>query len=462
MSNRHDTERPSLRSRFNDWAVIVAQSLAAVSAAAISLPPGYDALIGVAAGMAASKFWERFEAPAFVNRNHQPQTLYEVPWNEGVLVVQPRHHLHINWARPWRLRDETVDRLYRLHGYFATPDLADQYCQNASKVGVGRRLIVNEPEPLLRYMTHETVLQARLKFATTDPIDFVPQSAWSVHRHPDDASRFVASRQVLTSRGVRWEFCPRPPEGVDDTYLLKQDLSQRQDKFLDARQTDQSLDPMTETITRAWRAQSAPWRAISLDADDPRKARHWVAAQVGSAGRIEAWDPEPPNTVSTLEALQQRLSPWLAPQSAPTPAADPASIEIAQRIWQRQVWSVTGLPLGHPVMVRADHPFIRAVDVPATDDAMWRVVPQTVGDQVRWCAVRLRLAQDGNFVVQTLQRAEDSGRIWLTDTPDRLADAVALTAEPVRVVDAGVPTLLHRKPSAARIAVPDVGMDLPF
>lgn len=245
MPKAFPREEPDKRSRFNRIIQYGLTLSTAVAPTLLQLPhdPMAQSVLGVVAGGAVLVAYDRIYAQAFVNWNHQPQALYEIPWRDGVLVVQPRHHLALNPYRPWRgrLRNESIDDLYTVHGHFATKELADQYCQNA-KVGVGTFVHPERAVGLQRTIA-KAQAYAKETFKNIRPTDVVPQSSWRTIALPDDSGRYGAYRYVLTNRGPRIEFSPAPPAGAEDTAALKERLKPQRDAHLDARVLDDGLEP---------------------------------------------------------------------------------------------------------------------------------------------------------------------------------------------------------------------------
>lgn len=229
-----EPERPSSQSRFNRVATQIIEVGTALTVATLSSNPWISTMVGTLATTGMIYGWTRFYAGVFVNRNHQPQTLYTVPWQDGVLVTQPVHHLELNPWRWWRgrYRDTITDQVYLLHGYFATETLAMQYCQNVMKVGVPIALSDAESDPTLRALVKHTIQEAGRQVKdpqVKDPLRITsePMMPWNVSALPTDPHQYCAYRQVLTSDGPRWEFFPDPPPGYVDTAALKSQLASR-------------------------------------------------------------------------------------------------------------------------------------------------------------------------------------------------------------------------------------------
>lgn len=311
--------------------------------------------------------YDKVYAAAFVNRNHQPQRLYEIPWQDGVLVVQPRHHLALNPYRPWRLmmRDERVDALYLVHGYFANEPLAEQYCRNVFRVGGGIRLDpTRDRDTGFSHLIEESIEKAEQQFRQNRPTELVAKDSWMTGAIPDDATRYCAFRQVLTTMGTRVEFFPPPPSGVSDTAKLKRMLKPQLDPHLDARQLDQPMDGLPDVFRQAWHAQAAPWTLVEVAPDC------WTSAQVGQDGRVLQWTPAPPNTAAAERVLES-LRPLLPPRAPdPPPAENP---ELATQ-WRTAVFNeqANGVRLAQ---VGWDHPLVAALPLTPKSPAAWGVVP---------------------------------------------------------------------------------------
>lgn len=396
-------EKPSRDSSFNRLAKFTLTVGAAFWPLLLPINPWTQTEIGLAVGLAFAAAYDRIYAAMFVNRNHQPQTLYEIPWRDGVLVVQPRHQLHINPYRWWRLRlrDEMTDRLYAIHGYFATPALADQYCQNASRAGVGRWIDPADPNPHLRKIAAEAE-RVMTTHPPSQPERRVPRTPWTIHSAPDDSVQYVAARSVLTVDGPRWEFLPTPPGRFHDTAVLKAHLLTPVSSSLDHRRLDSPLEPMPLATVRAWHRQAAPWQLVPLDPAHDR----WVAVQTAPDGSVRAWEPPVPQT-RARDDLVTALLPDLAPGTSAIPdTPDPAG--WAQR-WRQAAWQAApGGPVWH---VPVTHPWVRQHVAPTSASATWHVVPLGAG----WGAVQVQPA--GEHVSLRLWTLPEQPRVPVT-APD--------------------------------------------
>lgn len=378
--SRIPQEHPSSASRFNQMAKFTLSAFATLLPSAWFSDPIMQTAVGSAMAAGVLALYDRIYAAAFVNRNHQPQVLYEMPWREGVLVVQARHHLRLNPYRPWRLRfrDEMAGELYTIHGYFATRALADQYCQNASKMGIGRYFDAQDPHPMLRRLADAVDRAANQRYAELAPQALVPQSAWTVHG-ASQGTGYFASRRLLTRDGPRWQFFPPPSQTLADTALLKRHLTDFQDAFLDRRNWDATLDPLPQDAVRAWRRQAGPWQLVPLDPAHDR----WVAVQTGPDGAVRAWEPPVPQTrarADVVAALLPDLAPGLTTVEI---TADPAG--WGDR-WRQAAWRTA--PNGPAWRVPVTHPWVRQhVTAPRAPDT-WHVVPWDGG----WGAVQVQPA----------------------------------------------------------------------
>lgn len=408
-------EKPSLHSRFNKISKFVLASAADYGPSLLPIHPDAQIAVAIIGTSVVLAGWDRFYAAVFVNRNHQPQSLYTLPWDDGVLVVQPRHHLAVNPYRPWRLRmrDERLDSLYMVHGYFSTQALADQYCQNVSKVGVGHALNPDaDKDTGFRQLIVESEAQAGRQFKQILPDKKVPQSAWVISTIPDDATRYCAFRSVLTTTGPRVEFVPPPPGGLLDTLAVKRMLKPQLDPHLDKRQLDQSMDGLPEALRQTWRAQAAPWSLIEVGPD------RWTSVQLDAAGQAIGRKPAPPDTVS-VDTLLARLRPLLAP-SAPDPAVTDDAQQVA--LWRAAAWQARPNPLKPLGHMPWDHPLAQAAGLSAdSHEAVWCVSPHPHQPE-RFLAVRLQPSPTGVALAGLMDPLHPE-RLWV-DNPPVLADTL--------------------------------------
>ena len=300
-----------------------------------------------------------------------------------------------------------TDSVYRTHGYFATQELANQYCQNSSKVGGSRQLTNDETHPVFLRLMDNARREAGTYFSGSDSLTVqVPYSAWSVHHHPDEPGLFTASRQVVTLQGLRWEFYPDVPQGRTDTRGLKLKLREHLDKFLDARQTDQSLEGMSVEQLRAWRAQAAPWSLMEIEPD------RWTSVQLNAAGQAIDRKPSPPDTVS-VDTLLARLRPLLAPG-----APDPATTDDAQQVarWRASAWQACPNPLKSLGHMPWDHPLAQTAGLsPDSHEAVWCVSPHPHKPE-RFLAVRLQPSPTGVSLAGLMDPLHPE-RLWVDNPP---------------------------------------------
>lgn len=443
-------ERPSLHSRANHVATTILAYGVVVMASPGSTNPWVQAAISAALAGGVTMGWNSLSAAAFINRNQQPQTLYEIPWNEGVIVAQPRHQLELNPWRRWRgyLRDTMTDHLYTIHGYFANRELADQYCQNVSKVGNGLWVDRSENDPALRTMVQTALHQADAQFTMHNRQPAVPLTTWNISHLPDIRAKYCAYRQVLTDEGARWEFYPRPPQGLSDTARLKKEIRPYR-SVLDQRHVDSSLQSMSNTVREAWNSQTASWHMIPVDTTDPARAHSWVALHLSSDDKpsVIAWVPEPPKTLSRHDLWHQ-----LAPQLGPLAIEPGMPLDVAawQTAWACSAVALQGLPMTPAIMVSLDHPIVQATGFSSEySETMRCVVPQFVRNQKRWLGLELSSAVAGAVAVRALQRIDKPSTLWISHDPMVLQSVLQATpqADFVPIHQTAPPIITDHSPS---------------
>lgn len=433
-------ERPSVASRANAVAQLIVSTGAGWLAESV-FPPNATgigvklaaAALGTGVGVAAVVGWNRLYAPLFVNLNHQAdQRLYIVPWEEGYVVAQPRHRWQFTPGTHWRqMRDIETPHLYSLAGYVATEPLAQELCRNRS----GEWGTVLTPPGAMagqRQFIQDVVEAARARYGTRPPREMVELQHWDIARIPAPSDshhpeRYVAVRRVMTRDGPRWEFYPQPPRSDGDTSHLKSALETiaTNHSRLDSRVLDPALvDALTSDQRKAWTMQSGSWTTVSLDPDSAHSTR-WCGVQRDDHGRITQWEPSPPDTFASSSAVDQHVRRWLAP-GAPRPletvCADESDL-VAQ--WYAQVVATTGLSLAPAQPIAPQHPLVAMLHVtyPA-EGPQWRIVSQVTEHGARWMA--LCVYRDATTVrVAPVMTPGDATKIWLTDSPTPLRQAVA-------------------------------------
>ena len=415
----NDGERPSYDSRFNQVIKFLLSVGMTYGATALHIPPALQNAVGIAGIATILTGYDRLYAALFVNRNHQPQILYEVPWRDGVAVIQPRHRLRWNPYHWWRgrLRDVRLNTVYRVHDVFANRELADQYCQN-TRVGRGIFLPADESDPSFRSLiTHALPIMAQ-QFSECPLQTAVPENPWSVAQVEPGA--YIGFRRVLTVAGSRWQFFPTPPESVSDTAVLKDRLQQSHlaDPHLDRRRLDEGLEGLPSEIRQAWHAQSVAWTLVPMDTT----VDHWVAKSVAADGTVE-WTPPIPETMSRA-VLLTRLRANAAPgQADPAISADP----VADRyLWQETVWQTLSPPTQAVGVWPWTHPVaIQYRTLSSVTSRLWTLVPDRDHPQ-DWVAVTFA-PQAAGLQAHVLRDPHHPQQLWRGRDPEKMANLLHQT-----------------------------------
>ncbi len=458
-----DADRPSSDSLANRFIKFGLTASVTLGSSWLPIPPVWQNTLGIAAVAAILKGYDRVYAAAFVNRNHQPQILYEIPWQDGIVVVQPRHRLEWNEYHPWRLRlrDVRTDEVYRLRGYFANTALADQYCQNR-KVGRGILLPPDESDPVFGQLIHNALTLIPQQFAHRFPRRVVPENPWLIARVEPQA--YVALHRVLTPEGSRWEFYPRPPASLPDTVRLKEQLQEQglRDPQLDRRRLDEGLEGLPPTARQAWQRQSVSWTLVPINPTH----NAWVAKSVAPDGSV-AWYPPVPKTLSQT-ALLTDLRPDLAPNQADPPVS-PDAHNFA--LWHQAVWHTRNfptqaageLPWSHPLAANLRHTV-------SSQKRTWMVVPVpsdpnqlTPSRSQQWMALGL-IPKTRGLVLEVLRDPVHPQHIWCAPTAAAMQDTVTRIWPQDSVVSNSNPFPWQDvvKPSSPAPARPSMKISRPF
>ena len=177
--------------------------------------PLENLVIGTGTGILAAHIWDQKISPLFVNLNHQPaQRLYIMPWRQGYVVAQPRHHWEDNPQHRSTIRDAEIPGLYRLGGYVTTEALAQELCRNLSgEWGTVLNTTFSLSLSQRRFVTAAT-RQAQQQYAAQKPDSTIAVTHWDIARLSPDLSPvmgYVAVQRVVTEDGPAWLFEPPPP-----------------------------------------------------------------------------------------------------------------------------------------------------------------------------------------------------------------------------------------------------------
>ena len=415
----NDGERPSYDSRFNQVLKFLLSAGMTYGATALHISPAMQNAVGIAGITVVLTGYDRLYAALFVNRNHQPQILYEVPWRDGVAVVQPRHRLRWNPYHWWRgrLRDVRLDTVYRVHDVFANRELADQYCQNI-RVGRGIFLPADESDPSFRQLITRALPLVTQKFTRYTPRPFVPENPWSVAQVEPGA--YIGFRRVLTVIGSRWQFFPTPPESVLDTAELKDRLqhSSLTDPHLDRRRLDEGLEGLPSEIRQAWHAQSVTWALVPLDT----AMNNWVAKSVAADGTV-GWTPPIPETLSRAVLLAQLRGNAAPGQADPPSSTDPAG---DRRLWQQTVWHTLSPPTQTVGVWPWSHSMARQYrDLSSATSRLWTLVPDSQHPQ-NFVAVTFAPHPAG-LQLHVLRDPLHPQQLWRGRDPEKMANLLHQT-----------------------------------
>ena len=454
--NRHP--HPSLASRANTIMELAIGTGAGWLAQGwiVPDPVGAGATLNALAVIALSttltvKVWDRYCAPRFVNLNHQPERLYIVPWEDGYVVAQPRHHWTVKGSHHWGWRDTETSALYGLAGYVVTAQMAQELCRNMS--GEWGTLLAPPADLSAAHqaLVDQVHLAARQEYGRQPPQQVVELQHWDIAQIPQTSSpAYSALRRVMTPTGPVWEFFPPPPLADSDIGHLKQRLKAiaGAGPDLDDRVVDQALIAhLTPEQHQAWQRQQGTWVMVPLDAAHPAHAERWVAAQLTENGRVMAWEPAVPHTWPSREAGHQALQPSLGPLAAAPACASSDQTPGLRMRWRHQVVQREGLAVGPAHTVPDDRPWTRALALTDSLDPQWRVMAQDTPHGSRWLAVECTRLSAHQVAVRPLMRPENPHKIWLSAQPDAFEAILGAQGLAAPVTAARITVTLTRPPA---------------